>query len=169
VIGAVPVPSRQTVPSWLQVDNILGHLTGVAALDEVCRFLGHELPQFVSLAVYRVQEGALVRATSPLDPPGAPESIPAGRGAPGRAVREMRAVIIPELGAEPDPLRFTPEGASQLAVPISAGGRVVGVFAAESRSARAFDPSDARFLERVAQRVAATVEGLGSAPPGPAA
>src|SRR5579862_2108721 len=89
----MPVPSRQQLPALLQVDAILVRLSGTSALDEVCRYVGAELPQFATLAVYRPDAGALRRLTNAEPAADGSDVLSSTEGAAARALTERRTTI----------------------------------------------------------------------------
>ncbi len=162
------VPERRAVPSLLQVDSVLGHLTGRAALQEVCRFLRAEFAHYPWVGIYRVVGTELWLAA--WDGAEATEHtrIPIARGICGQAVREERTVIVDDVRAAPDYLACFLSTRSEIVVPIRDNGRVVGEIDIDGTAVKAFDATDRAFLERVAERLAPAVaaSGLEPAPPG---
>jgi adenylate cyclase len=80
----------------------------------------------------------------------------------GRAIR--RSVMMAGEGAEPldpeIPLPGLKDAQSHLAIPLVAGGRLIGVLAIESRSSRGFDDWHAAFLDIVGSVVATAIENV---------
>lgn len=153
----MPVPPRQQLPALLQVDAILVRLAGVAALEEVCRYVGAELPQFATLAVYRPEGSALRRLTHREVLADGGEAPTAPDGAAARALAERRSAITgPSAPAGA-------EATSEIAVLVLDGGNVTGVLLASSRFSRSFDATDARFLEQVAGKIRAVVAAVTAA------
>lgn len=61
-----------------------------------------------------------------------PEGIPISAGIVGRAARTGRVQYIPDLAADPDYIELTRGMASELAVPVSVDGEVIGVVNVET-------------------------------------
>ena len=160
----MPIHPRQTTPTLLQIDSIFLHLQGAAALTEVCRFLRSELRQFQWIGVYRLRGEVLELAGWDGDAPTQHTTIPIGRGVCGRAARENRTVIVDDVSTDPEYLACFVDTRSELVVPVRHGGTVVGEIDVDARALKAFDASDARFLETVASKIAPTVAGLGAPP-----
>lgn len=166
----MPVRDRQTTPSLLQVDAILKRLNGAAALSEVCRFLRHEFSHYRWVGVYRRDGATLV--LEGWDGAAATEHtrIPIDRGVCGRAAREGRTVIVDDVRAAPEYLACFIETRSEIVVPIRDGNEVVGEVDIDGNEVGAYDESDRRFLEQVAQKLAAPLAYVtASAPREPSA
>lgn len=150
----MPVRDIQSSSSLLQVDSILRHLTGLAGLAEVCRFLRHEFRHYRWVGIYLVDIETLHLAA--WAGPQATEhvTISVGEGICGLAVREDRTVIVDDVRSSPDYLACFVETRSEIVVPIRAAGHVVGEIDIDGNEVRAYDASDDRFLTAVAQRLA---------------
>jgi len=78
-------------------------------------------------------------------------------GIVGRAVRERRTFMVDDVSKDPDydtfPAPLDPPPRSELAVPLIYEDRPVGVIALESRRLRAFNESQARLLENIANHL----------------
>lgn len=148
----MPVPPRQAVPSLLQVDAILVHLSGAAALDEVCRFLGAELPGFASLAIYRPDGTSWRRMTNVDALADGTESWDHVPEAAARALADGRTAIVGGSGSA------GADGVAQVAVPIVSAGRTIAVLYGTSALIGGFDATDGRFLEKVAEKVRGAVD-----------
>jgi L-methionine (R)-S-oxide reductase len=151
--------ARQTVPALLQVDAIVRRLKGDEALAEVCRYLRHEFPHYRWVGVYRSDEKALSLAAWDGEQPTEHTTIPIERGICGRAARENRTVIVDDVRAESDYLACFLETRAEIVVPIRGAGRVLGEIDIDGNTVRAYDASDGKFLEAVAQRLAPVLGG----------
>lgn len=151
------VAPRATTPALLQVDAIVGRLQGRAALQEVCRFLRESFRQYRWVGVYRLDGPTLV--LDAWDGPAATEHvrIPLERGVCGQAARENRTVVVDDVRAAPEYLACFLETRAEVVVPIRASGRVVGEIDIDGNEVGAFDRSDGKFLESVAERLSAAV------------
>lgn len=147
------VHSREVTPALLQVDAILARLTGPAALKEVCRFLRENFEHYRWVGVYRLDGGTLVLDAWEGDQPTEHERIPVGQGVCGRAAREHRTVVVDDVRADPDYLACFLETRAEIVVPIADGRGVLGEIDIDGVAVRAFDASDARFLEAVAGKL----------------
>lgn len=80
-------------------------------------------------------------------------SYPLSAGVPGRALRERRTVLVPDLSAESAPLRHAAASLSQVAVPIVSGDEAVAVLLVESDRLDAFRRGEVMTLETLADGI----------------
>jgi diguanylate cyclase (GGDEF)-like protein len=86
--------------------------------------------------------------------------IPVGRGVTGRCVETGETQVVMDLSSEGDELDYIqgiPGAISEVAVPLLADGRIIGVFNAESVERAAFGEHEVQTLELVARQVASVV------------
>ncbi len=85
----------------------------------------------------------------------------AGAGIPGWVVKHKKTVICNDVSQEP---RYQPlpgfEASAQLAVPVIVKGEVAAVISVHGMEFHAFDESDARTLETLADQLAVAIENL---------
>ena len=95
--------------------------------------------------------------------------IPIERGLCGQAVREGRTVVVADVSAAPEYLACFLDTRSEIVVPIRAGGKIIGEIDVDGTARNAYDASDARFLEAVAEKLAPLLAAGGGvpSPPGP--
>ncbi|MFZ0699182.1 MAG: GAF domain-containing protein [Thermoplasmata archaeon] len=161
------VHPRAVVPSLLHVDSILGHLKGRAALSEVCRFLRMEFPHYRWAGVYRLDGGTLVLEGWNGEAPTEHSRIPIERGICGRAARENRTVVVADVRQDVDYLSCFLETRSEIVVPIREGDSLLGEIDVDGTAVGAYDESDARFLEQIANRISVAVKAAALEPPLP--
>jgi putative methionine-R-sulfoxide reductase with GAF domain len=86
--------------------------------------------------------------------------IPQGRGLVGRAAETMATVLVPDVSQEegwlPNPL--LPDTRAEVAVPIMAGERVLGVLDVQHNVAGGLGESDAELLASIAGQVAVALQ-----------
>jgi L-methionine (R)-S-oxide reductase len=150
----VSVPPRQTTPALLHVGAILSHLQGKDALQEVCRFLRAEFPHYRWVGVYALRGETLSLVAWEGDQPTEHVEIPLGRGVCGRAARERRTVVVDDVRADPDYLACFLETRAEIVVPVTDHGVVLGEIDIDGTAVKAFDATDASFLQKVAEKVA---------------
>jgi len=80
--------------------------------------------------------------------------IPLGKGVTGRCAQAARAFVVNDVAAEPDYIPGVQGARSEIAIPMLAEGRVIGVLNAESRQPSAFTQDHVRTLSVVAQQAA---------------
>lgn len=82
-------------------------------------------------------------------------TIPAGKGLVGRAAQTGEPVLVPDVRQDPGWLfnALLPETRSELAVPIAAGGRVLGVLDVQSNTVNGLGPDDVELLRAIADQL----------------
>jgi L-methionine (R)-S-oxide reductase len=119
-------------------------------LREVVSLLHERFDRYSWVGIYLVEDGDLV-----LGPWAGPEAtehvrIPVGQGICGAAAASGRTEVVDDVNADPRYLACFPSTRSEIVVPISYDGRVVGEIDIDSDEPAAFDDADREFLERVA-------------------
>jgi len=90
--------------------------------------------------------------------------FPDSQGVTGEVVRTGRTAVIPDTRSEPRYISGQPggeSGRSEIAVPITFGGRVIGVVDCESNEPDAFGDYDARLLGTLASAIGSAVHNAG--------
>ncbi len=87
-------------------------------------------------------------------------TLPVDTGLTGRAVHTGQTVLASDVSTDPDyvAVDFLPDTRSELCVPVSRGGRVLGVIDAQSAHVDAFDETVVQQLERVASLVGLAID-----------
>ena len=145
---------RQQTPSLLHVDSIVAKISGPEAIAEVCRFLRHEFAHYGWVGVYRLEGETLVLAGWNGEQPTEHTRIPVDRGICGKAVRDGRSIVVDDVRAEPEYLACFRETRSEIVVPIRRDGKIIGEIDIDGNDVKAYDASDVKFLEAVAERLA---------------
>jgi L-methionine (R)-S-oxide reductase len=119
-------------------------------LREVVSFLHDRFEHYSWVGIYLVEGDDLV-----LGPWRGPEAtdhvrIPVGQGICGAAAASGRTEIVDDVNADPRYLACFASTRSEVVVPISFEGRVVGEIDIDSDEPAAFGVGDRQFLERVA-------------------
>jgi len=84
--------------------------------------------------------------------------IPITTGLVGAAVREWRAINVPDVSKDPRYLPMNPETQSELIIPLFHKGRIIGVFDLEHTRAGFFNEEHERMLITLAAQVAIAIE-----------
>jgi len=84
--------------------------------------------------------------------------IKVGEGVTGRAVQTRQPVLVNDLAAEDNVINATPGVSSELAVPLIAKNKVIGVIDVEAAQPGAFTEEHKRLLALFASRIAAGIE-----------
>jgi L-methionine (R)-S-oxide reductase len=144
--------SADTYRSALEaVDRIVNR---EAEADEVLRrvveLLHDRFTHYSWVGIYLIEGGDLV--LGPWKGPQATEHvrIPIGEGICGAAAATGRTEVIEDVNADARYLACFPSTRSEIVVPISYEGRVVGEIDIDSDAPAAFGEADRAFLERVA-------------------
>jgi GAF domain-containing protein len=101
----------------------------------------------------RTLGGVAMVLADPRHPP-----LPAHRGVVGRAVRQMKTQRVDDVWQDAEYYAATALTRSELAVPILAGGHVVGVANFEANRVGAFAESDQAAMEALARLIAPFLE-----------
>ena len=119
-------------------------------LREVVELLQQRLERYSWVGIYLVEGSELV--LGPWAGPEATEHVrsPVGQGICGAAAASGRTEIVDDVNADPRYLACFTSTRSEIVVPISYDGRVVGEIDIDSDEPAAFDEADRTFLERVA-------------------
>jgi L-methionine (R)-S-oxide reductase len=119
-------------------------------LREVVALLHERFEHYSWVGIYLVEGDDLV--LGPWRGPEATEHvrIPVGQGICGAAAATGRTEIVDDVNADPRYLACFPSTRSEIVVPISFEGRVVGEIDIDSDKPAAFEEQDREFLERVA-------------------
>ncbi len=81
------------------------------------------------------------------------EPWPLDKGILGRVARTGEAALVADVSQDPDYVEVG-DARSQLSVPITREGKVIGVISLESREAEAFGETDLAFMQRLADHIA---------------
>jgi L-methionine (R)-S-oxide reductase len=122
-------------------------------LREVVALLEERFEHYAWIGIYLVEGDDLV--LGPWRGPEATEHvrIPVGEGICGAAAATGRTEIVDDVNADPRYLACFPSTRSEIVVPISFEGRVVGEIDIDSDEPAAFGEGDREFLEHVARLI----------------
>jgi GAF domain-containing protein len=125
------------------------------AEEAVVEYLHSRFPHFTWVGIYRVEGEELV--LGPWRGPEATEHtrIPVGKGVCGAAAATGRTEVVPDVSKDPRYLACFPYTRSEVVVPIISGGRVRAEIDIDADVLDAFREEDVRFLEQVAEKLAA--------------
>jgi L-methionine (R)-S-oxide reductase len=126
---------------------------GGDVLQEVVEILHDRFDHYSWVGIYLVEDGDLV--LGPWKGPEATEHvrIPVGQGLCGAAAATGQTEVVDDVNADPRYLACFASTRSEIVVPISYEGRVVGEIDIDSDQPAAFGEEDRAFLERVATLV----------------
>ena len=114
------------------------------------------------VGIYLVEGDDLV--LGPWNGPQATEHvrIPVGQGICGAAAAKGQTEVVDDVNTDERYLACFPSTRSEIVVPITHGGRVVGEIDIDSDRPAAFAPDDRAFLERVALLISPACSGAAS-------
>jgi L-methionine (R)-S-oxide reductase len=114
--------------------------------------------------VYRLEGEELVLAAWDGEQPTEHTRIPVATGICGRAVRESKTIVVDDVRTSTDYLACFLETRAEIVVPVRADGTILGEIDIDGNEVKAFDASDARFLEMVAARIAPSLRAAAGGP-----
>jgi GAF domain-containing protein len=129
---------------------------GTEALRAAVDALKRAVPRYTWVGIYLLEGGELVLGPY-LGKPSPHTRIPIGRGICGAAAREGHTIIVPDVNADPRYLACSLETRSEIVVPISRDGSVIGEIDIDSGLAGAFGDADRELLERAAAIIAGRI------------
>lgn len=89
-------------------------------------------------------------------------SLPIGKGLVGRAAQTHQPVLVSETRADPNwlPNPLLPETQSEIAVPILAGGQVLGVLDVQNKLVNSLGDQDVQVITAIADQVAIALQNI---------
>ncbi|HEY6251456.1 MAG TPA: GAF domain-containing protein, partial [Candidatus Angelobacter sp.] len=84
--------------------------------------------------------------------------IPLGRGLVGAAVREKKAILVPDVSKDPRYIKLNPETRSELCVPLIYKDNVIGVLDLEHTRRSYFNDDHLRTMTTLAAQIAIAIE-----------
>jgi L-methionine (R)-S-oxide reductase len=132
------------------VNELLPEIQAARDLQTVVDLLHDRVEHYSWVGVYLVEGDDLV--LGPWKGPEATEHvrIPVGQGVCGAAAASGQTEVVDDVNADPRYLACFPSTRSEIVVPISREGRVIGEIDIDSDQPAAFGDADRDFLERVA-------------------
>jgi putative methionine-R-sulfoxide reductase with GAF domain len=136
------------------VSDLLEEIEAADDLQTVVDLLHERVGHYSWVGIYLVEGDELV--LGPWRGPQATEHvrIPVGQGVCGAAAASGETEVVDDVNADPRYLACFPSTRSEIVVPISRDGHVIGEIDIDSDSPAAFGDADREFLERVAESVA---------------
>lgn len=120
-------------------------------LEEICRLLKDNVTYYDWVGFYFVdKEKEKELILGPFE--GEPTEhvrIPFGRGICGQAAKTKKTYIVQDVTKELNYLSCSPKVKSEIVVPISRGGKIVGEIDIDSHSFSPFTKEDREFLEKI--------------------
>ena len=129
---------------------------GREALRAAVEALKRAVPRYTWVGIYLPEGGELVLGPY-LGKPSPHTRIPIGKGICGAAAREGHTTIVPDVHADPRYLACSLETRSEIVVPISRDGSIIGEIDIDSDLPGAFGGADRELLERAAAIIAGNI------------
>ncbi|MDQ7819083.1 MAG: GAF domain-containing protein [Armatimonadota bacterium] len=133
-------------------NRILSTVTGTLDLPDMFRRIVQEVAQafgYSRVSIHRL-DGEYLILQAQVGYPDVHEKIHITKGIVGRAARTGRPVLVPDVTRDRDYIMADPAVRSELAVPIEAEGRVLGVLDVEADAAQALTEADVDLLQSLA-------------------
>ncbi|MXP10858.1 GAF domain-containing protein [Pseudoblastomonas halimionae] len=127
----------------------------VANMANVAALLWQFLPDVNWTGFYRMVENELV--LGPFVGKPACIRIPVGQGVCGTAARTGQTQLVEDVHAFPGHIACDGDTQSELVVPVSRDGAVIGVIDLDSPSPARFDEDDRTGIERLAEAIAGAI------------
>jgi GAF domain-containing protein len=139
----------------VRMDTAIGGTRGKSSREAIVKLLNSAVPTYSWVGIYAVDGKDLV-----LDSwvgPAATEHtrIPIGKGVCGYAAKSGRTEIVSDVTKDPRYLQCFLSTKSEMVVPITRGGTVLGEIDIDSDQLDAFSSVDSEFLEAVARKASA--------------
>jgi sigma-B regulation protein RsbU (phosphoserine phosphatase) len=167
----MPTTNRQTVRFRERAElldfllEVAGTITETLDLDRLLAKVGEivkEVVQFDLLAILLYNEraqGLKIRySIGHRDEVVRNLTIPLGEGVTGLAAQNRTPMIVDDVRAEPRYLNALDAVRSEMAVPMIARGKLVGVIDVQSTKVRTYTPQDRALMRLLASRVAAAID-----------
>jgi GAF domain-containing protein len=106
----------------------------------------------------RAKHELVVQAAVGAKQKGQHQRISLEQGITGQAAREGHAIYVPDASQDERFLDYLGQMRSELAIPLKAGGEIIGVFNIEDPQVDAFDENTRELAEMVAAQVAITIQ-----------
>jgi GAF domain-containing protein len=138
------------------IREITGNLSRERILDTAVRRIQQAFHyHVVMIGVPDYEEGVhrVAAAAGRAFPAERGESLPLHAGVIGRAIREKRTMLVPDVAQDPDYVAMVPDTRSEVAIPILSGDEVVAILNVESDTRRAFSRSQVMTLETLADGI----------------
>jgi len=129
---------------------LAGETNFIANAANFAAFIYHEIPELNWAGFYFTAAGGEL-ILGPFNGRPACTRLPKGRGVCGAAVASGQTVVVDDVHAFADHIVCDSASASELVVPLGAGGEIVGVFDLDSPRVGRFSGADRAGIERLVQ------------------
>ncbi len=151
----VRLSREQAKEVLVKLESAIGEARGKPAREATVKLLNSVVPTYSWVGIYAIEGQDLV--LDAWSGPSATEHtrIPVGKGVCGFAAKAGRTEIVSDVSKDPRYLQCFLSTKSEIVVPISSSGKVVGEIDIDSDQIDAFSSVDREFLEAVARKASA--------------
>jgi GAF domain-containing protein len=141
--------SEEVVP---QLEALVGDERDlIANMANISAALKATFPVFSWVGFYRMQKGELV--LGPFQGKVACVRIKIGNGVCGIAAKEGRTIVVPDVDRFSGHIACDPDSRSEIVVPLTSSGHLLGVVDVDSDKLNSFDEIDRFYLEKIAELI----------------
>ncbi len=150
--STVRLSREQAKELLVRLESVIGGSRGKAARESVVRLLNSSVPSYSWVGIYVLDGKDLV--LDAWSGPAATEHvrIPVGKGVCGFAAKSGKTEIVSDVSKDPRYLQCFLSTKSEIVVPISRQGAVIGEMDIDGDQLDAFSSLDREFLEAVAKK-----------------
>jgi L-methionine (R)-S-oxide reductase len=117
----------------------------IANLANICAILKMNFSQYSWVGFYLIKKDDLV--LGPFQGKPACIRIKKGKGICSEAIKDRRTIVASDVSKYPNHIYCDPDSKSEIVLPISTGGKIIGVLDIDSTELEAFDDIDRFYLE----------------------
>ncbi|MBS4208743.1 GAF domain-containing protein [Bacillus sp. FJAT-50079] len=130
-----------------------GETNQIANLSNASALLGQFLDRINWVGFYLIEEGELV--LGPFQGLPACVRIPLGRGVCGTSAAQKETIVVPDVHAFPGHIACDAASQSEIVIPLTKDGNVIGVLDIDSPEKDRFDEIDKEYLEKFTEALLA--------------
>ena len=145
--------SREQAKELLvKIDSAIGEAKGKSAREYIARLLNSSVPSYSWVGIYITDGKDLALDAWSGPSPTEHVRIPIGKGVCGFAAKSGKTEIVSDVSKDPRYLQCFLSTKSEIVVPITSQGSVVGEIDIDGDQLDAFSSLDREFLEAVARK-----------------
>ncbi len=134
--------------------EIIGKIKGLDAhekMELICRVLKEEIPYYFWIGFY-FPRGEFLELGPSRGPPACARI--ATTGVCGRAMKEGKTIIVPDVRVFPGHIVCDPRSKSEIALPVfDSRGDIIAILDVDSEELESFDETDQKWLEKILHEV----------------
>jgi len=134
-----------------QISSLIdGESDQIANMANICAALKEQF-NFFWVGFYMIKDDELV--LGPFQGPVACTRIKRGKGVCGSAWEQKKTIIVPDVDLFPGHIACSSASKSEIVIPITRNGIVIGVLDVDSIVLNSFDETDADYLQQILERI----------------